>query len=155
MKKISLLIIVLFCCASINAFAEDNCGTPCPKPAPPCEKKMYTRPCPVETFLCTGKSKECLFNAAGLSESQLCTANKIQDKYELEVLSLNERIKCEEERLNSLKRKCAKKSEMKKQKKIISELKSDRKDICKCYEAEFRDMLTSEQWSAYKKAKKQ
>ncbi len=162
MKKINLLIIALFCCLSMNAFAEDGCKTPCPAPSPcekpkpePCEKKMYSRPCPVETFLCTEKAKDCLFDAANLSESQLCAANKIQDKYELEVLSLNERIKCEQERLNSLKRSCASKSEMRKQKKIIEELKNDRKDICKCYEAQFRDMLSSEQWSAYKNAKKQ
>jgi hypothetical protein len=91
MKKFCLLITALFCCVSMNTFAEDNCNAPCPKPAPcetpkpaPCEKKMYTRPCPVETFLCTGKSKDCLFDASNLSESQLCTANKIQDKYEVE-----------------------------------------------------------------------
>ena len=154
MKKISLLIVALFCWVSMSAFAEDDCKAPCPKPAP-CEKKMYTRPCPVENFLCTNKSKECLFDAAGLSDSQRCTANKIQDKYEVEVLSLNEKIKCEQERLNTMKRNCATKSEMRKQKKLIEELKKDRKDICKCYEAEFRDMLSSEQWSAYKKAKKQ
>ena len=166
MKKINLLILTLFCSISLCAFADNNCNTPCPKPcdkpapcstpAPaPCEKKMYTRPCPTETFLCTNKDKDCLFETAGLSETQICTANKIQDKYELEVLSINERIKCEEENLNTLKRNCAKSSDIRKQKNVIKDLKEERREICKCYENQFKDILSSEQWRAYKNAKKQ
>ena len=45
------------------------------------------------------------------SEAQICNAGKIQDKYEQEVLSLEERIQCENQKLCQLERNCAKKVE--------------------------------------------
>jgi len=95
-----------------------------------------------------------LFRQMGLSETQICTAMKIQDKYELEVLSLNERIQCEEQSLNSLKSNCAKNSQLRKQKRTIKDLKKKRKEICKCYEKQFKALLSDQQKRAYNKYKK-
>ncbi len=152
MKKISLLILTFVCFISMNAFA-DNCKTPCPAPNP-CPKKVYTRPCPKDTFLCTNKEKDELLKCLGLSETQMCTTEKIQDKYELETLSINERIKCEEQNLNHLKKQCASKGDMRKVKNTIKELKKERKEICKCYEKQFLAILSDEQRKAYKNYKK-
>ena len=183
MKKIQLLLLSLVCLCSLSAFADSPCTSqmqnyskanaypaPCKKPcqkasstpsqkqAPEsCEPKCpqtYKNPCPSECFLCTNAKMNTLFKQMGLSETQICTAMKIQDKYELEVLSLNERIQCEEQNLNSLKSNCAKNSSLRKQKRIIKDLKKKRKEICKCYEKQFKALLSDQQKRAYKKYKK-
>ncbi len=164
MKKIGLLIFSIIL-ASLCAFADCNqpnapvrewytispqksCEKPCDNP---CEKKMYTRECPKDTFLCTGKEIDELFKCIGLSETQICNAKKLQDKYETEVLSLNERIKCENKNLSDLKRSCNKGSEYRKTKRTIKDLKKERKKICKCYEKQFKETLSDEQRHAYNK----
>jgi len=169
MKKFYLLFLALMCLCSMNVFADcncpehnvyqtgQNCAAPCPKQVPACQKpcdKPKKKLCPEECFLCTNKSMESLFSCAGLSDTQICTAMKIQDKYALEVLSLNEKIQCEQEKYEYLTSNCASKSELRKQKKIVKELKKERKKICKCYEEQFMELLSKDQLKAYKKAKK-
>lgn len=176
MKKFYLLILSLLCLCSLAAFAGSpcnqeqgyskqyngsSCQKPCQKPtqnkcAQPCETpKTCDTPCKSaqsECFLCTNKNMNSLFSAMNLSDSQICTAMKIQDKYQLEVLSMNERIQCEKQNLYSLKQKCTKGSELRKQKRTISRLEKDRKKICKCYEEQFKAILSDPQRKAYKKA---
>lgn len=178
MKKIYFVFLSIACLCSLSAFAESpcdsemplqpktSCSVPCKKPcekpcqkqiAQPCEPKCpqtYKNPCSSECFLCTNVNSNSLFKQMGLSETQICTALKIQDKYALEVLSLNERIQCEEQKYASLNNKCSKWSERHKQKRLIKDLKKKRKEICKCYEKQFRAILSDSQWKSYKKYKK-
>ena len=124
MKKINLLILSLLCLCSLTAFAtHDNC---CKKQnqIPKCEK-----PCPQkhtslsdECFLCTDKDMESVFCGMNLSDSQICNAQKIQEKYEQEVYSLDERLDCERDKLEELEENCASNSEIRRQKNIIKEL---------------------------------
>jgi len=177
MKKVYLLLLSFACLSSLISYADSPCSsetgvqtkpkcgcpvhkqmqTPCVKPVQkscqqPCKK---TKPiCPSECFLCTNKNMDDLFDCMNLSETQICTAMKIQDKYELEVLSLNERIQCEEKKICALKSSCAKKSEIRKVKRTIKDLKKKRKEICKCYEKQFKALLSDQQKRAYKKYKK-
>lgn len=130
--------------------------TPCENPCPvvnPCETTCKP-PVQSDCFLCTNKNMSTLFSQMNLSETQLCTAAKIQDKYELEVLSINERIQCEKQNLYVMKQKCSKKSEERKQNRVIRRLEKDRKKICECYEDQFEAILSDQQRRAYRKAKK-
>ncbi len=173
MKKIGLLIFSIVFLSTISAFADcgqqnqpvkqwytmlqqKNCDSPqiaenCNNP---CEKELYTRPCPVDTFLCTNKDKEELYKCLGLSDTQICTADKINDKYETEVLSLNERIKCEQKSLYDMKKACNKGSDYRKTKSKIRELKKERKEICKRYEKKFKAILSDNQRHKYNKYKR-
>lgn len=158
MKKFHLLFgaLICFCCA--NVFAASPCDREMGMAKAPinnCQKPCEVTQTPVscsDNFLCTCKNMEELFDCIGLSETQICNAMKIQEKYELEVLSLNEQIKCEEEKLCSLKKSCGSKREMCKTKKRIKELKKERKRICKCYEKQFKSLMSSMQIKKYKKA---
>ncbi|MBQ9245101.1 hypothetical protein IJ182_02410 [bacterium] len=166
MKKIGLLFLSITVLSTMNVFAASNCNDcpskkqaysapyqkPCEKP---CEKKMYTRPCPVDTFLCTGKDKDKMYKCLNLTDTQICTADKINDKYEIEVLSLNEKIKCENKRLYDLKQTCYDKKEYRKIKRNLKNLKKERKEICKCYEKQFKAILSNQQIREYRKYKKQ
>lgn len=143
-----------------------SCEKPCQKQVAPCHKPVDScqKPCDVQPsypkstlndcFLCTNRSMNSLFSCMNLSDTQICTAMKIQDKYALEVLSLNEKIQCEEQKLAQLNANCAKKSDIRKQKRYIKKLKKERKKICKCYEDQFKTLLSHDQKKAYKKAKK-
>ena len=155
MKKLYVLFLSFICLCSLGCFADHNYSKTvpqqknCPNPCP----QTYQQPT-TECFLCTNKPAYTLFKQMNLSETQICTAMKIQDKYALEVLSLNERIKCEEEALCRLKANCAKNSEIRKQNKLIKKLKKDRKEICKCYEKQFKSILSDQQKHSYNKYKK-
>ncbi len=156
MKKISLLILSLFCLCSMSAFAtHDNC---CKKPqsVPKCEK-----PCPqtytesdCDSFLCTEKNMNSVFSGMNLSNAQICNAKKIQEKYEQEVLSLEEKLECECAKLKELEECCANASEIRKQKNVIKELEKTKKKICECYENQFKATLSSDQERIYNKNKK-
>ncbi len=161
MKKINLLFLSIICLCSLCAFADSPCDQEktytnkpaCTKPCPkPCEQNPYTKTCASECFLCTNTNINSLFSQIGLSETQICTAMKIQEKYELEVLSLNERIQCEKQNLNLAKQRCAKYCEIMKQKRSIKKLEKEKKKICKNYECQFKSLLSDQQKKAYKKA---
>lgn len=174
MKKIYFLFLSLACLCSLTSFAASPCDSemsiqpktscavpgqkPCQKQVTqPCETKCpqtYQNTCKSECFLCTNANMNNLFKQMNLSETQICTAMKIQEKYELEVLSINERIKCEEDKYASLNNNCSKWMDKHKQKRLIKDLKKKRKEICKCYEKQFRAILSDSQWKAYKKYKK-
>ncbi len=173
MKKIYLLILSLLCLSTLCSYAASPCdsevgtypksGCNCQKHkytqpktncAKPCEKTpQYSTPC-TSGFLCTRKNADTLFKCMNLSQTQICNAMKIQEKYEQEVLSLNERIQCEHSKYAQLSNNCAKGSEKRKQKRLIKNLEKKRKDICKCYEKQFEATLSDMQKKAYKKAKK-
>ena len=181
MRKIYLLAVSLVCLRSLSVYAASPCDSeqaqkkyppcaktnqqmqcqkPCQKQEQQCQKPCNPCPSPCENsyksdcFLCTCKNMVALFQAVGLSETQICTAMKIQDKYELEVLSLKERIQCEKQNLCRLQEKCAKGSEIRKQKRLIKRLEKDVKKICKTYECQFKNILSDPQKKAYRKAKK-
>ena len=184
MKKLYVLILSVLCLCASSALAnspcdsemkswgwhpwkmanKSNCQKPCKKacsipcqtPAP-CESQCpqtYTNPCAVDGFLCTNKDKACIYREIGLSETQICTADKIQDKYELEVMSLNEKIKCEQQNLSDLAKNCASAGDKRRVNRNIKDLKKERKDICKCYEKQFEAILSDDQRHAYRRAKK-
>lgn len=156
MKKINLLILSLFCLCSLAAFAtHDNCCKE-PQPAPKCET-----PCPqtydstsCDYFLCTDKNMNTIFSGMNLSNAQICNAQKIQEKYEQEVLSLEEKLECENAKLSELEESCASASEIRKQKNAIKELEKTKKKICECYESQFKATLSSDQERIYNKNKK-
>ncbi|MBQ3641802.1 hypothetical protein II906_07775 [bacterium] len=119
-----------------------------------CENAVEQPVCDSECFLCTKKNADCLFREIGLNETQICTAMKIQEKYELETLSINERINCEKAKLKQMKENCGKYFDIKKQKRVINELKRERNKICECYEKQFKMILSDKQIHDYNKYKK-
>ncbi len=147
MKKFYVVICCLFCLVSLTAFAE--CG----------KTKTVFENTPLETcqnnpdcnFLCYCIKKCELYKKLGLSETQKCRADKIQSNYEFDSLSIREKIKCEEESLSTLMKKCACESDIKAQKKIIKALKKDLKKTCKCYSDAFEDLLSDSQEKQYEK----
>jgi hypothetical protein len=164
MKKLNVFLLSFICLCSLNVLAEENnyqyqkqemqkqCVKPCPIEKTTCPQTME-RP-RSECFLCTEKNMCALFSQMRLSNTQICTAQKIQDKYELEVLSINDRIECEKETLCRMEANCSKTSEIRKQKSLIKKLKKERKKICKCYEDQFKSILSSDQKRSYNKYKK-
>lgn len=159
MKKICLLFMCIVCLCSLSSYADmsyatktnTNCEKPCtPNPC----QKSYQTPCPSSCFLCTSANMNTLFKQMKLCDTQICNAMKIQDKYVQEVLSLNERIECEKATLCRLEQNCAKGSEIRKQKRLIKKLEKKRKEICKCYEKQFKATLSSDQQRLYNKYKK-
>ncbi len=149
MKKLLAFIYCLFCFVSLMAFA-DCCDD---------KHKTVFENTPIETckdnpdcnFLCYCIKKCDLYKKLCMSETQKCRADKIQYNYEFDTLSIREKIKCEEEALSILKKKCACESEVKAQKKKIKALKKDLKKTCKCYDKDFQAMLSESQTKQYKK----
>ena len=179
MRKLNLLLMSFLCLCSLGAYATSHCDKtiprgahysyvtptqktcqkPCTKvePIKPCQPKCpqtYSNPCKSECFLCTNTNMMNLFKQMNLSETQICNAMKLQDKYEQEVYSLNERLECENANLCQLKQKCNKGRDYRETKKTIKELKKTRKEICKCYEDQFKSTLSADQKRAYRKYKK-
>jgi len=171
MKKFSLLLLSLVCFCSLSTFAthdsccehnkqvyksaKKNCEKPHKKSCVKKQENNCEKPCPVKSinscFLCKDVDKNTLFSQMNLSETQICTANKIHDKYEQEIYSLQERIICEHQKLDRLKADCAKKSEQRKQKRVIKKLEKKKKEICKCYEKQFLSIVSNEQKKVYKR----
>ena len=160
MKKLNVFLLSFICLCSLSAFADNNfeysnkqmqknCAKPCPVKKTTCPQTMQ-RP-RSECFLCTDKNMSTLFSQMRLSNTQICTAQKIQDKYDLEAYSINDRIKCEEESLCRMESNCCKASEIRKQKRLIKKLKKERKKICKCYEEQFKSILSSDQKRSYRR----
>ena len=153
MKKFYAIICCLLCFISMSAFA-DCCSD---------KTKTIFENTPMETcqnnpecnFLCYCIKKCDLYKKLCMSETQKCRADKIQANYEFDTLSIREKIKCEEEVLSALMKKCACESEIKAQKKIIKALKKDLKKTCKCYDKEFKAMLSERQTKQYKKLVKE
>ncbi len=158
MKKILLFTLCILCLNLNTAFAthDSNCNkqpstiSECPKPCPQTYKEANRTDC----FLCSGKTLHELTKCMNLSEAQLCNAYKLQEKYEQEVYSLNERICCEEKTLAKLEATCSKWSDRHKQKSLIKKLNRDKKKICKCYEDQFKTTLSADQIREYNRAKK-
>ena len=163
MKKLCLLFMCAVCLCSLSTYANCPCEnnnqiqprTACEKPCTPnpCEQ-TYQTPCPSSCFLCTKANMNTLFKQMNLCDTQICNAMKIQGKYEQEVLSLNERIECEKASLCKLEETCAKASDIRKQKSLIKKLEKKKKEICKCYEKQFKVTLSQDQQKAYNKYKK-
>ena len=149
MKKIGIFILCAMLLASLQVIAEDNCET---KKQNTCPQTYETNKC--DKFLCTNSDIETIFQETGLSDSQICTARKLQEKYELETLSVSDRLGYEENVLNEYYATCANNSDIKSQKKKIKNLNKTRKDICKCYEKQFKVMLSDAQRKAYNKYRK-
>lgn len=161
MKKFNLLLLTLICLCSLTAYAgcgscskeqvqpRTSCETPCETKCP----QTCITPCS-ERFLCTKTNLDSLKSCMNLSEAQLCNAHKIQEKYDQEVYSMNERIKCEKQKLCQMERNCAKGSEIRKQKRLIRRLEKEIKKICDCYEKQFKATLSDQQIRAYNKSKK-
>lgn len=149
MKKIALYILCVALLASLQAIADtDNCL----KQEKACPQAYETNSC--NNFLCTNSDIETIFRETGLSDSQICTARKLQEKYEQETLSVNDRLQYEENVLNEYEATCANRSDIRAQRRKINNLKKTRNDICKCYEKQFKIMLSSAQKREYRKYKK-
>ena len=161
MKKVCFLFMCIVCLCSLSSYADShyanqgNQMTKCEKTSTPnpCQKS-YQTPCPSSCFLCTNANMNTLFKQMNLCDTQICNAMKIQDKYSQEVLSLNERIECEKATLCKLEQTCTKKGEIRKQKSLIKKLEKKKKEICKCYEKQFKATLSSDQQRLYNKYKK-
>ena len=156
MKKIGLLILCVSILASMQVLADCD---KCEKPENKCQKAEQTCPQTYETntcnkFLCTNSDIETIFDETGLSDSQICTAKKLQEKYEQETLSVNDRITYEENVLNEYQATCASNSEIRAQKRKIKKLKKTRNEICRCYEKQFKSILSDGQRRAYNKYRK-
>ncbi len=155
MKKFYLLFLSFICLCSSSVFADSPCDREMrTQPTQNCEKPCQKNNIPVNEnscFLCTNANMETLFCNMNLSETQICNAEKIQDKYEQEVLSISERIDCENAKYRQLKQACAKWNELHKQKSLIRKLEKKRKQICECYEKEFKTTLSRDQIRTYNK----
>ena len=148
MKKTVFLICLLFCFISLVAIADSKDNKKSTLQRVPIESCQDNQEC---NFLCWCIKKCELYKALNMSDSQKCRADKIQNNYEFDTLTLREKIKCEEETLSKLIQKCACESEIKAQKKIIKVLKKELKETCKCYSKEFEDLLSDKQEKQYKK----
>lgn len=144
MKKLGIYIVCVLLLASLEVLAMPGCVE-----ENTCPQTYETNPC--SKFLCTNSDIETVFDETGLSESQICTAKKLQEKYELETLSVNDRLMYEENVLNEYIQTCTKNSDIREQRKKIKDLKKTRNDICKCYEKQFKSMLSTPQRKAYNK----
>ncbi len=147
MKKIGIYMVCIALLASLQAFAD--CEFPVKNI---CPQTYEQNQC--DKFLCTNSDIEDIFHETGLSDSQICTARKLQEKYELETLSVNDRLEYEENVLNEYINTCADNNCIREQKKKIKNLKKTRNDICKCYEKQFKVMLSNAQRKAYNKYRK-
>ena len=151
MKKTGIFILCAILIASMQAFADNcskDCDNTCPKEVEMCPNNdLNNNNC----FLCTNSDMEIVFKETGLSDSQICTARKLQEKYEQETLSVNDRLEYEENVLNEYNATCANKSDIRSQKKKINDLKKTKNDICKCYQKQFKVMLSDAQRKEYKK----
>ena len=58
------------------------------------------------------------------------------------------------QKYREMKENCAKNNELRKQKRLIRKLEKKKKEICKCYEKEFKTTLSKDQQRAYNKYKK-
>ena len=161
MKKIYVLFMTFACLSIANVFADSPCDNEMPNQnTRTMQQQNCQKPCDAplpfrsECFLCTNKNIEDLINEVGLSDTQACTTMKLQEKYEQEVYSLNERICCEEKTLAQLEATCSKWSDRHKQKRLIKRLENDKKKICKCYEEQFKTTLSPDQIREYNRAKK-
>ena len=175
MKKLSILFLSFVCLSSLSVFANSPCDSEMAKRTyqtnktmpqkrtyqyyyktqqQPCQKQCDKPKSTCNYFLCTNADMNTLFTNMCLSETQICNAEKINDKYNQEVLSLTERIECENQKYCQMKENCAKASELRKQKRLIRKLEKKRKEICKCYEKEFKTTLSKDQQKAYNKYKK-
>ena len=151
MKKVGLLVLAIIVLCSLYAFAaSDEC---CDKKNN--EQKIETK-CPQtgvncldECFLCTEKNMKSVFSGMNLSSAQICNARKIQEKYELEIYSLEEKIQCEREKLTELKENCSSKFELNKQRRVIKNLEKTKQKICNCYQEEFKATLSKDQEKIY------
>ena len=149
MKKTGLLILAIIVLCSLYAFADsDEC---CDK----AKQKVETN-CPQtsvncldECFLCTEKNMKSVFSGMNLSNAQICNAQKIQEKYEQEVYSIEEKIQSEIEKLTALKNSCSSKFDIHKQRRYIKNLEKTKKKICNCYQEEFKTSLSKDQEKIY------
>lgn len=175
MKRLSIFFLSFVCLSSLSVFADSPCDKEMQKKTyqmnktipqkktyqyyyktqqPNCKKECDTPKSTCNYFLCTNADMNTLFENMCLSDTQICNAEKINDKYNQEVLSLTERIECENQKYCKMKENCAKNGELRKQKRLIRKLEKKRKEICKCYEKEFKTTLSKDQQKAYKKYKK-
>lgn len=148
MKKIVSVICLLFCFVSLVAVADCKSNKKSTLQRAPIESCQDNEEC---DFLCWCIKKCELYKTLCLSDSQKCRADKIQNNFEFDTLSLREKIKCEQEILSKLMQKCACESEVKAQKKKIKALRKELKETCKCYSDEFREILSEKQDKQYKK----
>ena len=149
MKKLTSTLLCLFCMTPVIVFADcQNAKQKTIFDTAPIESCKDNQEC---YFLCYGIKKCELYKKLGLSETQKCRADKIQDNYEFDTLSIREKLKCEEEALARLNQKCACESEIKAQKKKLKALRKDLKKTCKCYDREFQSFLSDSQAKQYKK----
>ena len=156
MKKFYVVLFSIMCFTTVNVLADAPCTSEEEWIAAQngCEAEERTPVCNSECFLCTDKNYDCLFQELGLDDIQRCSAMKIQEKYEQETLSINEAIQCEKDKLKQMKAGCCKYFDLKKQKRVIKNLKNERQKICDCYEKQFKMILSDNQRSAYNKYKK-
>ena len=155
MKKIWIFIVCSLLLASLQAIGDAN-DTNCinsekHQTESTCPQTRETNKC--NKFLCTDSDMETIFDEIGLSDSQICTTMKIQEKYEQETISVNDRLLYEENVLNEYIATCADNRDKRNQKKKIKNLKKTRDEICKCYEQQFKTILSKGQKSAYSKYK--
>ena len=177
MKKLSILFLSFVCLSSLSVFADSPCDNEVTKKTyqtqntmpknqgkykyyyyktqqQPCQPKCNKQKSTCNYFLCTNADMNTLFENMCLSDTQICNAEKINDKYNQEVLSITERIECENQKYCEMEENCAKSSELRKQKRLIKKLEKKKKEICKCYEKEFKTTLSKDQQKAYNKYKK-
>lgn len=147
MKKIGVIILCTILLVSLKAIGEEDCV----KKETICPQTYETNNC--NKFLCSKSDIETIFYETGLSDSQICTARKLQEKYEQETLSVNDRLTYEQNVLNEYYKTCVKNSDIRKQKRKIKNLNKTKKDICKCYEKQFKVMLSDAQRKVYNKYK--
>ena len=143
MKKVYLLLLSFAFLCSLSGFANSPCDSemkmqPKTQTSVPCQKPCQ-KPCnkPCEKPSPQAYVKPCS------SECFLCTNKNMKTLFTQMQANL-----CQ------LKQSCAKRSQINKVKKTIKNLKKKRKEICKCYEKQFKALLSDQQKKAYRKYKK-
>ena len=130
------------CPASPVETPASDCGCGCNNPP---EAAVKQESC------CWQLSQEALFAKLCLSQCQLDKANALYSKYKCETQPIRDALKCEKTKLCQMLKGCASSADIKAQRKKIKDLKKDLKDKWNCYQDSFKEILTKDQLSKFKK----
>lgn len=176
MKKLLSLFFVIVCCSVIAAkadilsmqecddfvMASDVCGCAAPV-STPCDtgnevtcKMPICNLCDCECKCpCFKITKEEIYKKLCLSPCQVDRANALYDRYKCDTQCIRDSLKCEQDKLCELKKRCAEKCQVAAHEKKLKELQKRLKCLCKDFEKDFLCVLTSEQQICYKTIKKE
>ena len=155
MKKLLLAMTVSFAMLAGTQAVMADCGCPQPQSCnkPSCEDCAdKARRCYSD---CKDQKREEIYCRLNLDSCQRDKAMAIEDRYDDDLECLGDKIKNDHECLcDKLNDSCLDKKAVKNQEKILKNDLKDMKDKLKMVDKDFKEILTKEQKSEYRKIKK-